>query len=94
MTIHRLLEVSFDDEGNQTFVHNEKNPLKCDAIIVDEMSMVDTLLFASLLKAVPLSAKVILVGDSDQLPSVSAGNVLNDLISTQLLDVITLDEIF
>lgn len=94
MTIHRLLEVSFDDEGNQTFVHNEKNPLKCDAIIVDEMSMVDTLLFASLLKAIPLSAKVILVGDSDQLPSVSAGNVLNDLISTQLLDVITLDEIF
>lgn len=94
MTIHRLLEVSFDDEGNQTFVHDEKNPLKCDALIIDEMSMVDTLLFASLLKAVPLSAKIILVGDSDQLPSVSAGNVLNDLISTQRLDVITLDEIF
>lgn len=94
MTIHRLLEVSFDDDGNQTFVHNEKNPLRCNAIVIDEMSMVDTLLFANLLRAIPSSAKIILVGDSDQLPSVSAGNVLNDLISTQLLDVITLDEIF
>lgn len=94
MTIHRLLEVSFDEDGNQTFMHNEKNPLKCDAIIVDEMSMVDTLLFESLLRAVQISSKIILVGDSDQLPSVSAGNVLKDLISTQLLDVIILDEIF
>lgn len=93
-TIHRLLEVSFDEDGNQTFNYNEEHQLKCDVIIIDEMSMVDTLLFESVLRATSTFCKIILVGDSDQLPSVSAGNVLKDLISTQLLDVIILDEIF
>jgi exodeoxyribonuclease V alpha subunit len=94
MTIHRLLEVNYDEDGNTTFNHNEHNPLRCDAIIVDEMSMVDTILFESLLKAVDTKCKVILVGDSDQLPSVSAGTVLKDLLSSGVLDVIELNEVF
>lgn len=94
MTIHRLLEVVFDEDGNQSFRHNQNNPIQCDAVVVDEMSMVDTLLFASLLRAVSKRCKLILVGDSDQLPSVSAGNVLKDLISSKSVGVVVLDEVF
>lgn len=93
-TIHRLLEVSFDIEDKPVFKKNERNMLSCDAIIVDEVSMVDCVLFESLMRALPLSCRVILVGDSDQLPSVGAGNVLADLISSGILPVVELKEIF
>ena len=69
-TIHRMLAVEYDMSGNMRFQHNEHNPLDCDVMIVDEMSMVDVLLFEHLLRALRLSCKVVLVGDCDQLPSV------------------------
>ena len=93
-TIHRLLEVSFDIEDKPVFKKNERNMLNCDAIIVDEVSMVDCVLFESLMRALPLSCRLILVGDSDQLPSVGAGNVLADLIASGVLPVVELKEIF
>lgn len=93
-TIHRLLEVEFDMAGETRFKHNEKNPLLCDVLVVDEMSMVDVLLFESLLRALRLGCKVILVGDSDQLPSVGAGNLLGDLIASNMVPVIALKQIF
>ncbi len=93
-TIHRLLEVSFDIEDKPVFKKNEQNMLNCDAIIVDEVSMVDCVLFESLMRALPLSCRLILVGDSDQLPSVGAGNVLADLIASNTLPVVELKEIF
>lgn len=93
-TIHRLLEVEFDMAGETRFKHNEKNPLICDVLVVDEMSMVDVLLFESLLRALRLGCKVILVGDSDQLPSVGAGNLLGDLIASESVPVIALRQIF
>ena len=94
-TIHRLLEVEFK-EGSETasFVHNIRNPLDCDAVIVDELSMVDVTIFAALLDALPLHCRLILVGDKDQLPPVGAGNVLADLIDSQVIDVVTLDKVF
>ena len=93
-TIHRLLEVSYDIEDRPVFNKNEHNMLNCDAVIVDEVSMVDCVLFESLMSALPLSCRVILVGDSDQLPSVGAGNVLADLINSGIVPVIELTEIF
>ncbi len=93
-TIHRLLEVEFDMAGMTKFRHNETNPLSCDVIVIDEMSMVDVLLFESLLRALRLSCKVIMVGDSDQLPSVGAGNVLKDLIDSGQVPVVALTHIF
>ncbi|MCR4646927.1 MAG: ATP-dependent RecD-like DNA helicase [Oscillospiraceae bacterium] len=93
-TIHRLLEVQFDPSGQQKFVHNEENPLACDVLVVDEMSMVDVLLFSHLLRALRLGCKVILVGDSDQLPSVGAGNLLQHLIVSRCMPVVELREIF
>ena len=93
-TIHRLLEVSFDIEDKPVFKKNERNMLSCDAIIVDEVSMVDCVLFESLMRALPLSCRLILVGDCDQLPSVGAGNVLHDLIDSGTLPVVELKEIF
>jgi exodeoxyribonuclease V alpha subunit len=93
-TIHRLLEVQFDPNGAQKFIHNEENPLACDVLVVDEMSMVDVLLFSSLLRALRLGCKMILVGDSDQLPSVGAGNLLRHLIDSEAMPVIALKEIF
>ncbi len=93
-TIHRLLEVQFDPSGTQKFLHNEEHPLACDVLVVDEMSMVDVLLFSSLLRALRLGCKVILVGDSDQLPSVGAGNLLRHLIDSGCMPVVTLKEIF
>lgn len=92
-TIHRLLEVDFAAGGN-SFKRNEENPLECDALIVDEMSMVDTLLFASLLRALKSTTRLILVGDSNQLPSVGAGNVLRDLIDSDRVPKVELKEIF
>ncbi len=93
-TIHRLLEVQYNRDEQPEFKKNEMNMLNCDAIIVDELSMVDTILFESLLKALPLGCRIILVGDSDQLPSVGAGNILADLIASEVIPVVALKEIF
>ena len=93
-TIHRMLAVEYDMSGNMRFQHNEHNPLDCDVMIVDEMSMVDVLLFEHLLRALRLSCKVVLVGDCDQLPSVGAGNLLRDLIHSDRVPVVALKEIF
>jgi len=93
-TIHRLLEVAFDNGGKLKFKHDENNPVPCDVMIVDEMSMVDTLLFEALLRALKLSCRLIMVGDSDQLPSVGAGNLLKDMIDSGKLTVVQLTEIF
>lgn len=94
-TIHRLLEITpgMDEVGSQ-FARNTQNPLECDVLIVDEMSMVDILLMDSLLQAVPRGARVVMVGDCDQLPSVGAGNVLRDIIDSDALTCIRLTEIF
>ena len=93
-TIHRLLEVEWNEEDHPVFARNEKNLLECDALIVDELSMVDAALFASLLSALPLGCRLVMVGDSDQLPSVGAGNVLHDIIDSGILPVVRLQEIF
>ena len=93
-TIHRLLEVVYDQGGKLTFAHNENNPLECDVLVIDEMSMVDVILFEKLLRAVRLGCKLIMVGDSDQLPSVGAGNLLRDIIDSGIVTVIELKEIF
>lgn len=93
-TIHRLLEVEWTEGDAKQFSRNEKNPLNCDVIIVDEASMIDALLFDSLLKALRLSCRIILVGDSDQLPAVGAGNVLNDILSSEIFPSIRLKKVF
>lgn len=93
-TIHRLLEVEWNEEDKPVFARNEKNLLECDALIIDELSMVDAGLFCSVLTALPLGCRLVMVGDSDQLPSVGAGNVLHDLIDSQTLPVIQLQEVF
>lgn len=95
-TIHRLLEVSvgFSKTGKLEFVHNEQNPLDCDAVIVDEISMLDTLLFDSLLRGMKPTAKLIMVGDYNQLPSVGAGNILRDLILSDTIPTVALTHIF
>ena len=90
-TIHRLLEYSFAKGG---FQKNEEKPLDCDLLILDEASMIDTILMHHLIKAVPIFATVILVGDVNQLPSVGAGNVLNDIIASGAISVVELNEIF
>lgn len=94
-TIHRLLEVEYKDNSvTPDFVHNMRNPLDCDAVIVDELSMVDVTVFAALLDALPLHCRLIMVGDRDQLPPVGAGNVLSDMIESRVIDVVTLDKVF
>lgn len=94
-TIHRLLEISFNqDASKQFFDRNEENPLDADVIVLDESSMIDTLLFYNFLKAISLGTRLILVGDVDQLPSVGAGNVLRDIINSQQIPVVKLEEIF
>ena len=95
-TIHRLLEVDFREEGSDAikFKRNDKNPLRFDTIILDEVSMVDCRLMASLMRAMKLSCRLILVGDPDQLPSVGAGNILGDLIASDVIPTIHLSEIF
>lgn len=92
-TIHRMLEVDFAAGGN-SFKRNESNPISCDVLIIDEMSMVDTMLMASLLKALKSRTRLILVGDSNQLPSVGAGNILRDLIAGGRVPMVELKEIF
>ena len=93
-TIHRLLEVDFSKDSKLKFKHNELNPLNADVVIIDEMSMVDTLLFEALLRAIKPESTLIMVGDSNQLPSVGAGNVLRDLIASGLIPTVELKEIF
>jgi len=90
-TIHRMLEYSIGKGG---FQKNDENPLDCDLLIVDEASMIDTILMHHLLKATPPEATFILVGDVNQLPSVGAGNVLKDIISSGSVPVVELNEIF
>lgn len=95
LTIHRLLEVQFDPEsGAMVFFHDEDEPLKTDALIVDEASMVDLLLMRALLRALPEHCRLVLVGDPDQLPSVGAGNLFSDLIRSGRVPVVRLTEIF
>ncbi len=93
-TIHRLLEMEYDDGSEPRFRRNEKDLLEEDVIIIDESSMVDILLMKSLLKAVKPGARLILVGDADQLPSVGAGYVLSDIIKSGRFDTVELTEIF
>lgn len=93
-TIHRLLGVYFEASGIQKFVHHENNPLHCDVLIIDEVSMVDILLFSSLLRALKTDCKLILVGDSDQLPSVGAGTLLKHLLESHCMPIVALKEIF
>jgi len=90
-TIHRLLEYSMRKGG---FQKNADSPLDCDLLIIDEVSMIDTLLMHHLLKAIPSQATFVLVGDVNQLPSVGAGNVLKDIIESKAVPVVELNEIF
>lgn len=89
-TIHRLLEYNPQDG----YKRNDENPLDGDALIVDECSMIDILLMNNLMKAVPVTMRLVLVGDIDQLPSVGAGNVLRDIIDSQKIPVVRLTRIF
>ena len=92
-TIHRLLEVDYST-GNVRFIHNEKNLLKYDVIILDEMSMVDVKLFQALLAAARYHCRIIMVGDADQLPSVGPGNLLGEIIRSGCVPTVCLNEIF
>ena len=94
-TIHRLLETRFDPKtGNLIFSHNENDPLKADAVIVDETSMVDITLMSALLCALREDCRLVLVGDPDQLPSVGAGNLLSDLIRSGAVPLVELTQVF
>jgi len=94
-TIHRLLEVGYTEDGElREYVRGTNEPLDEDVIIVDEVSMVDVILMSSLLSAVKRGGRVILVGDSDQLPSVGAGNVLADIISSEIVPTVCLNTVF
>ena len=90
-TLHRLLEF---DPSSMGFKRDLDNPLNCDAIVVDESSMVDLFMAHSLLKAIPKDALLLMVGDIDQLPSVGPGNVLRDLIASQQIPVVRLTQVF
>ena len=96
-TIHRMLEVKgmTDGEGStHRFERNKDNPLEYDVVIIDEMSMVDIHLFYHLLSAIEQGTRLIMVGDTNQLPSVGAGNVLKDIIASDAFEVVTLDKVF
>ena len=94
-TIHRLLEATIQPgSGQMCFLRDESNPLKADVVIVDEMSMVDVLLLHSLLRAVPSKARILLVGDPDQLPPVGPGSPFADCLSSGVLNSVRLTEIF
>jgi helicase, putative, RecD/TraA family len=90
-TIHSRLEIDF---ATYRFKRNEENPLDCDLVVIDESSMIDTLLMQSLLRAIPLHARVLLVGDVNQLPSVGPGTVLKDIIESKRVPTAILTEIF
>lgn len=92
-TIHRLLEYQFNGRFME-FGKNEKDPLEFDMIIIDEMSMVDTQLFFDLMKAVKNNVRLILLGDVNQIPSVGSGNVLSDLINSEIINTVHLEKIF
>ncbi len=93
-TIHRLLEMEKKPESTARFNRNYKNPLDEKAVIIDEASMIDLSLMNALVKALPRGARLVLIGDADQLPSVGAGNVLSDMISSSAIDTVRLTEIF
>lgn len=93
-TIHRLLEAERGTGGKMHFGKDARDPIDADVVIVDELSMVDIVLFSALLSALPIGCRLIMVGDADQLPPVGAGNVLHDLIESELLPVVRLDEVF
>ena len=94
-TIHRLLGVTWNENTREaSFIKCEKEPLEADAVVVDEMSMVDVSLFAALLRALRPGTRLVLVGDADQLPSVGAGNVFSDLIRSQRVETVFLREVF
>ncbi len=93
-TIHRLLEAEFDENDVSRFARNERNTLDYTAIILDEASMIDAVLMESMLRAMKLNCRLILVGDADQLPSVGAGNVLRDLIDSGAIPTVRLEHIF
>lgn len=94
-TIHRLLEANFSEDGEGViWGRDASEPLVCDALIVDECSMIDILLMRALLEALPNKCRLILVGDADQLPSVGAGNVFSDIIRSELIETVRLTEIF
>ncbi len=93
-TIHRLLEVEWDENDRARFKKNRSNPISANAIIIDELSMVDVILFSSLLAALPLGCRLIMVGDYNQLPAVGPGNVLHDLIDSKAIPLVELDEVF
>ena len=93
-TVHRLLEMSFNEGKKAEFARDERNQLEEDAIIVDEVSMMDEPLMAALLRAIKPGARLVLIGDSDQLPSVGAGNVLHDLIACKRFATVALTEVF
>lgn len=93
-TIHRLLEVEWDNQGQHNFRRNEDSPLECECIVIDELSMVDGVLFEHMLRGLPLPCRMIFVGDQDQLPPVGAGNVLGDLIASKKFACVELKEIF
>jgi exodeoxyribonuclease V alpha subunit len=94
-TIHRLLEMGYtSDDQDAIFSKDETDPIEADIVIIDEASMIDVLLMNSLLKALPLGCRLILVGDVDQLPSVGPGNVLRDIIESEAVGVVRLDKIY
>lgn len=93
-TIHRLLELGYRDEESSYFYRDESSPLECDVVIVDEASMIDIVLMNSLLKAISPGTRLIIVGDANQLPSVGPGNVLKDIIESNLVKVVRLKKIF
>ena len=93
-TIHRLLEMGYETDGKATFKRDEFDLLEEDVIIIDEASMVDNALMCALLKAIKAGARIIIIGDADQLPSVGAGNVLRDIIESDRFATVCLTEIF
>ncbi len=93
-TIHRLLEVQWDEYDQPVFSRNAQNPLDCQAVILDELSMIDIAVFSAFLDALPLGCRLVMVGDSDQLPPVGAGNVLKDIIDSDVLPVARLETVF
>ena len=93
-TVHRLLEMSFNEGKHAEFARDERNQLEEDVVIVDEVSMMDEPLTAALLRAIKPGARLVLIGDADQLPSVGAGNVLHDLIACGRFATVALTEVF
>ena len=93
-TIHRLLGAAYADKGKMHFQKNERDQLDIDALIIDEVSMVDVTVFAALCEAIPLGCRIIMVGDFDQLPPVGAGNILQDIMAWGRIETVKLTEIF